>query len=191
MNEIKYRFYPSLLNTFHRYTQGYLDRQQLLDRVNRVPMPTTKAQGKGISFEEAVIKGTDEEAYDPELLRQVRALLPRPMLKAQVYCEHRWNNVLVYGFVDVIGTTLAVDLKTTGQYSPGRFAQDHQNFYLPALQSRGIRRLRYVITDFHRVYQEEYQMPLDLSVQQGEIRSFCDFLEANREEVTDTRIMAL
>ncbi|WP_198034463.1 hypothetical protein [Dyadobacter tibetensis] len=191
MNNIEYRFYPSLLNTFSRYNRGYLERQELLDRINRVPIPTTPAQGRGIRFEDAVIKGTDEEAYDPDLMKEVRALLPRPMVKAQVYCEHQLDNVLIYGFVDVIGKSLAVDLKTTRHYEPGRFAHDHQNFYLPALRSKGIRTLRYVITDFVGVYQEEYREPLDLSSQIEQVKAFCDFLESNRELITDTKIMCL
>jgi hypothetical protein len=185
---IQYKVYPSLLSLFRRHQQGYLPESDLIDRINRVPLPKTSAQLRGTSFEEAVIKGTDEEAFDPEILNKVRALLPRPMVRAQVYCEHQIGSVLFYGFVDVIGRILAADIKTTGNYTPGQFADSHQNLYLPALRSKGIRSLRYVITDFRNVFQEDYDQSVDLSVQENEIHNFCEFLEEHRNVITDRRI---
>ncbi len=185
---IHYRFYPTLLNTFARFQKGYLSEQELLDRINRVPAPQTQAQAKGVSFEEAVIKGTDEEYFDPEILRKTRALLPRPMVDTQVYCQYQLGKVLLYGYVDVIGRTLAVDLKTTARYTPGRFALDHQNFYLLALRPKGVRSLRYVITDFREVYQENYDLATDFSVQEKQVQLFCEFLEGHRDVISDTKI---
>lgn len=186
--ETKYRLYPSLLNLFDRYQKGKLDEGELINRINRVPIPQTEAQAKGASFEEAVIKGTNEDLYDQVILQQVRSLLPRPMMKTQVYCEQQLDDVLFYGYVDVIGKTLAVDIKTTSQYVPGCFATSHQNFYLPALKSRGIRSLRYVITDFINVYQEDYDQSVDFSAQYIQMKSFCDFLEEHRGRITDKRV---
>lgn len=191
MNTINYRLYPTILNTFDRYQKGYISETILLDRINRVPVPQTMAQAKGSSFEEAVIKGTNEEEFDPEILQKVRMLLPRPMVKTQVYCEHQVDNVLLYGYVDVIGKMLAVDIKTTNYYTPGCFALSHQNFYLPALRSKGIRALRYIITDFKEVYQEDYDQSTDFSSQYLQISHFCEFLEAYRHEITDRRIFGL
>ena len=188
MDTINYRLYPTLLNLFDRYQKGYVNEDDFIDRINRLPIPQTEAQFKGSSFEEAVIKGTNEELYDPEILRKVRSLLPRPMMKTQVYCEYQLNDVVLYGYVDVIGKMLAVDIKTTSKYVPGSFAKSHQNFYLPALKSRGIRTLRYVITDFQNVYQEDYDQTIDFSFQQAQIISFCEFLEENRKRITDKKI---
>ncbi len=185
---IQYRFYPTLLNTFVRFQKGYLSEQELLDRINRVPIPQTQAQARGVSFEEAVVKGTDEAYFDPEILRKTRAMLPRPMVATQVYCQYQLDDVLVYGYVDVIGRTVAVDLKTTSRYSPGRFEKDHQNFYLRALRPKGIRTLRYVITDFREVYQENYDLNTDFTTQEKQIRLFCAFLEAHREVISDEKI---
>ena len=188
MDTFKYRLYPTLLNLFDRYQKGYVTDNELIDRINRLPVPQTEAQAKGSSFEEAVIKGTNEELYNPEILSKVRSLLPRPMLKTQVYCEYQLNDVLLYGYVDVIGKMLAVDIKTTKRYVPDCYAQSHQNFYLPALKSRGIRTLRYIITDFQDVYQEDYDQSVDFSFQELQIKSFCDFIEENRGRITDRRI---
>lgn len=188
---VKYKLYPSLLSCFDRYERGYLDEASLIDRINRVPVPQTEAQAKGVSFEEAVIKGIGEETFDPEILSKVRALLPRPMLKTQVYCEHQLGDVLVYGYVDVLGKLVAVDIKTTSQYRPGCFEKSHQNFYLPALRPKGIRSLRYIITDFRDVYQEEYTQECDFTHQEAQIKAFCAFLDANRDRITDRRIFGL
>lgn len=188
MHTIQYQLYPTLLNIYDRFQKGYLDKTELLNRINRVPVPQTEAQARGASFEEAVIKGVNEEGFDQEILTKIRALLPRPMVKTQVYCEHQFGNVLMYGYVDVIGKTLAVDIKTTSNYQPERFAHSHQNFYLPALRSKGIRTLRYAITDFQEVYQENYDQTLDFSVQEVQIKLFCDFLEEHREQISDRRI---
>ena len=188
METVKYRLYPTLLNLFDRYQKGKLIEDAFIDRINRVPIPQTGAQAKGASFEEAVIKGTNEELYDPVILQKVRSLLPRPMMKTQVYCEYQFDDILFYGYVDVIGKMLAVDIKTTSRYVPDCFAASHQNFYLPALRSRGIRSLRYVITDFTDVYQENYDQSVNLSFQEAQIKSFCDFLEEHRGRITDKRI---
>ena len=188
METVKYRLYPTLLNLFDRYQNGKLIEDAVIDRINRVPIPQTEAQAKGTSFEEAVIKGTNEELYDPVILQKVRSLLPRPMMKTQVYCEYQFDDILFYGYVDVIGKTMAVDIKTTSQYMPDCFTNSHQNFYLPALRSRGIKSLRYVITDFTDVYQENYDQSVDLSFQEAQIKSFCYFLEERRGRITDKRI---
>ena len=191
LDTFKYRLYPTLLNLFDRYQKGYINDNELIDRINRLPVPQTEAQAKGSSFEEAVIKGTNEELYDAAILSKVRALLPRPMLKTQVYCEYQLDDVLLYGYVDVIGKMLAVDIKTTKKYVPGCYGQSHQNFYLPALKSKGIRTLRYVITDFQEVYQEDYDQNVDFSFQEMQIKSFCNFIEENRKRITDRRIFGL
>ena len=187
-NTVKYKLYPTLLNRFDRFEKGYISETELLNSVNRLPVPQTEAQRKGVSFEEAVIKGIDEEEFDPEIISRVRALLPRPMLKTQVYCEYQLEDVLLYGYVDVLGKMVAVDIKTTSNYQPGCYAISHQNFYLPALRGKGVRSLKYVITDFKDVYQEEYDHSMDFSSQMRQIKSFCEFLDTHRAEITDLRI---
>ncbi|MGG7662158.1 hypothetical protein [Dyadobacter sp. BHUBP1] len=187
---VKYKLYPSLLSCFDRFERGYINEQELLDRINRVPVPQTEAQFRGSSFEDAVIKGIGEETFDPEILSKVRSYLPRPMLKTQVYCEYQLNDSLIYGYVDVIGKMLAVDIKTTSNYREGCFVKSHQNFYLPALRTKGIKSLRYVITDFKDVYLEEYDQMADLTYQEEQIARFCAFLETYRDRITDLRVFA-
>lgn len=186
---IQYRFYPSLLNTFSRYMQGgNLSIQQLIDSINRVPIPTTAAQERGTSFEEAVVKGTDEERFNPDIIKRVRKLLPRPIVDTQVYCQLEIEDVLFYGYVDLIGSFKAVDLKTTGSYQPGRFVHNHQNLYLHALKRKGIKLMEYVITDFNDVYVESYSLTHPIDRQIEEIRQFKTFLDEHRAQITDKKI---
>lgn len=185
----KFRIYPTLLNTFSYYLRGKITEQALLDRINRVPAITTEAQQRGVSFEEALIKGTQQDVFDPEILRKARAKLPRPMVDTQVYCQYQIGDVTLYGFVDVIGQRTAVDIKTTAHYTEGRYQFDHQNFYLPALQKRGIREMRYLITDFKDVYEEVYGIETDFQLQLEELYHFKTFLTEHQEQIIDQKIM--
>ena len=186
---INYRFYPSLLNIFSRYLHGgNLSAQELIDSINRVPAPTTVAQARGISFEEAIVKGTDEVRFDPDIIKKVRKLLPRPIVDTQVYCQWEIEDVLFYGYVDLIGKFKAVDLKTTSSYQPGRYVHNHQNLYLHALKRKGIKLMEYVITDFKDVYVESYALTHPIERQLEEIRLFKAFLEEHRPLITDKKI---
>ena len=188
-SKITYRFYPSLLNTYSRFLQGKISEQELLDRINRVPIPQTEAQYRGVSFEDAVLKGIGEEQFDAQLLQAVRQRLPKPIVKTQAYCQYQIGDVLIYGFVDVLGKKEAVDLKTTSHYSADRFQQDHQNFYLPALYLRGVRQMRYLITDFEQVYEEIYEAETDFTGQLEELYDFKIFLEERRDLITDVKVL--
>lgn len=185
---IRYRLYPTLLNAFARFCSGKITEKDLLNAINRVKLPATPEQLKGISFENAVIKGEDEDNFPAHIISQVRSLLPRPMVATQVYCEYKMDDVQIYGYVDVIGKSLAVDIKTTRSYSENQFAANHQNFYLLALKGRGINTLRYVITDFVDVFQENYQLQTDFSIQREQVRLFCEYLEAHRGKIIDRKI---
>ncbi|WP_234736864.1 PD-(D/E)XK nuclease family protein [Tellurirhabdus bombi] len=188
---IRYRFYPTLLNTFSRYLNGAnFGAQQLLDTINRVPSPTTVAQERGTRFEDAVVKGEGEEQFSVDILQKIRKLLPRPIVETQVYCTYQIDDVLFYGYVDLIGKFKAVDIKTTASYQPNRFVHNHQNLYLHALKKRGIRLMEYLITDFKDVYVESYSLTHPIEKQMEEIRLFKQFLEEHRELITDKKIFA-
>ncbi len=162
--------------------------QALIDSINRVPTPTTVAQERGVSFEEAIVKGTDENRFDPEIIKKVRKLLPRPIVDTQVFCQWEIEDVLFYGYVDLIGKFKAVDLKTTGSYQKDRYLFNHQNLYLHALKRKGIKLMEYVITDFTDVYVESYALTHPIDRQLEEIRLFKAFLEEHRPLITDKKI---
>ncbi|MBC8152111.1 MAG: hypothetical protein H7Z72_04300 [Bacteroidetes bacterium] len=193
---IQYRVYPSLLNTFARYLRGgNLSVEEVLHSINRVPTLTTAVQQRGISFEDAVVKGEGEAQFDAEILRKVRKLLPRPIVDTQVYCQWEIDDVLFYGYVDLIGAFKAVDIKTTASYRPGRFVDNHQNLYLHALKRRGIKLMEYVIAEFQpdgrtEVHVESYSLTHPIEKQLEEIRLFKAFLEEHRSLITDPKIFA-
>ena len=146
---------------------------------------------RGVSFEEAVVKGTNEDRFDPEIIKKVRKLLPRPIVETQVYCQWEIDDVLFYGYVDLIGKFKAVDLKTTASYQPGRFVHNHQNLYLHALKRKGIKLMEYVITDFTDVYVESYTLTHPIDKQLEEIQLLKTFLEEHRPLITDKKIFVL
>ncbi len=191
---IHYRVYPTLLNVFSRYLHGgNITVQALIDTINRVPTAATPAQERGISFEEAVVKGTDEDHFDVGLLQKVRKLLPRPIVDTQVYCQWEIDDVLFYGYVDLIGQYKAVDIKTTASYQPGRFTNNHQNLYLHALKRKGIKLMEYVIAEFKPdgqtdVHLESYPLMHPIDRQLEEIRLFKAFLEEHRPLITDKKV---
>lgn len=172
---------------------GNLSIQELIDTINRVPTPTTAAQERGISFEEAVVKGTNEDRFGADVIQKVRKLLPRPIVDTQVYCQWEIDDVLFYGYVDLIGNYKAVDLKTTASYQPGRYVHNHQNLYLHALKRKGIKLMEYVIAEFQpngqaEVHVESYPLTHPIDKQLEEIRLFKAFLEEHRPLINDPKI---
>ena len=148
-----FRVYPTLLNTFSLYlnetkdSQGNLlvDLGEMLDRINRVPKPTTEAQQRGINFEKAITTGENEEAFSEYVVEKTRAFLP-PKYKTQVYAETRYKECIIYGYVDIVGGSRAIDLKSTRYYEPNKFLNNHQNLYLLGLQNYEVWKVEIVNT---------------------------------------------
>lgn len=192
-----YRLYPTLLNSFALYLNQtrdgngkiIVDEIEMIERINRVKKPTTKAQQKGVDFERAVTLGENEELFAEGIIDKARNLIPRKY-KTQFYVESRYKNAQIYGYVDGVGEHVAFDLKSTSFYEPGRFLKNHQNLYLLGLQKFGIEQLDYVITDFTDVYVESYQLStLDFSPLYEQIEKFTAFLEENKRFIRDKKIV--
>jgi hypothetical protein len=193
---VRYRIYPTLLQTFSQYHHGTTNARgevlvgfnELIDRINRVPSPTTPAQQRGIDFESALLTGRGEDHFPAEILAEMRARLPK-QYKTQLRVRAVVKDVELYGLVDVVGADRAVDVKTTARYQPGKFAQHFQNLYLLGLRAWDIRQLDYLITDFAHVYVETYHADTyDFRPLLDELDAFVDFLEANRRLITDPKI---
>lgn len=192
-----YRLYPTLLNSFSlflnqtRDAQGKIivDEIEMIERINRVKKPTTKAQQKGVDFERAVTLGENEELFAEGIIDKARNLIP-DKYKTQFYVESRYKNTQIYGYVDGVGEHVAFDLKSTSYYEPGRFLKNHQNLYLLGLQKFGIEQLDYVITDFADVYVESYQLStIDFNPLYEQIEKFTAFLEENKRFIRDKKIV--
>ena len=191
-----YRIYPTLLNSFALYESRITDSQgrimvdsgEMINRINRVKRPTTQAQQKGIDFEKAVVTGENEESFKESVIEKARELLP-PKYKTQFYCETQYKQCKIYGYVDLVGGSRAVDLKSTRYYEPHRFALNHQNLYLLGLSKWGVKTLDYVITDFQEVYQETYHIDsYDFTPLYQQIDNFVDFLNQHRRMIRDKKI---
>lgn len=192
-----YRLYPTLLNSFSlhlnqtRDANGKIivDEIEMIERINRVKKPTTKAQQKGVDFERAVTLGENEELFAEGIIDKARTLIP-DKYKTQFYVESRYKNTQIYGYVDGVGKHVAFDLKSTSYYEPGRFLKNHQNLYLLGLQKFGIEQLDYVITDFVDVYVESYQLStMDFNPLYEQIEKFTAFLEENKRFIRDKKIV--
>ncbi|MEY3645806.1 MAG: hypothetical protein RL127_514 [Bacteroidota bacterium] len=192
-----YRLYPTLLNSFSLYLNQtrdangkiIVDEIEMIERINRVKKPTTKAQQKGVDFERAVTLGENEELFAEGIIDKARNLIP-DKYKTQFYVESRYKNAQIYGYVDGVGEHVAFDLKSTSFYEPGRFLKNHQNLYLLGLQKFGIEQLDYVITDFSDVYVESYQLStMDFNPLYDQIEKFTAFLEENKRFIRDKKII--
>lgn len=193
---VRYRVYPTLLQAFSYYQNGITNAKgevlvgfdEIIDRINRVPSPTTQAQQRGIDFESALITGRGEEHFPANILAEMRTHLPR-QFKTQFRVQTVVNDVELYGIVDVVGSDRALDVKTTARYQPGKFARNFQNLYLLGLKAWNISQLDYLITDFERVYVETYHADTyDFGPLLDELNVFVDFLETNRRLITDPKI---
>jgi hypothetical protein len=191
-----YRLYPTLLNSFSLYQSQardsfgkiIVDDIEMIERINRVRKPTSKAQQKGMDFERAVILGENEELFEEGIIDQARQLIPEKY-KTQFYVEARHKNAQIYGYVDGVGDHIAFDLKSTSYYEPGRFVKNHQNLYLLGLQKYGIERLDYVITDFKQLYVETYELNhYDFNPLYQQIEDFIFFLEDHKKFKRDKKI---
>lgn len=192
MEILSFQFYPTLLNEFSKYLKNpdEVQYRQLLNRINRVAdfdAETLKRFQKGISFEDAVLKNKSH-AYDPEIIASVRAMIPqRRVTQKLIQFTHR--NIRFYGYADVVGERRVIDLKTTSNYQPGKFAFNFQNLYLYGLRNEGCVQMDYIIYDFEKVHVETYlACEYDFGLMLHQMELFTEFLNDNRKNIRDKKI---
>ena len=190
---LRYQFYPTLLNEYHRYltnpSKAAFDK--LIDRINRVPItdPELLAKfGKGVSFEDAVLKGKPH-SFKPGLVSEAKKLLPTK-LKSQQFIQFIHKNIRFYGYADVVGEGRVIDIKTTSTHRPNRHDLNFQNLYLYALKGAGFRQMDYLICDFNQLYVETYGVEgYDFGYLLNEMEQFADFVEEHKRLITDKKII--
>lgn len=189
---LRYQFYPTLLNEYHRYlTHPSKDAfDKLINRINRVPITDPellKKFGKGISFEAAVLKEKPHH-FKPELISGAREMLPTK-LKSQQFIQFIHKNIRFYGYADVVGEGRVIDIKTTKTHRPNRHDFNFQNLYLYALQDAGFRQMDYLICDFNQLYVETYDVEVyDFGYLLNEMEQFAAFVEEHKNLITDKKI---
>ena len=105
----------------------------------------------------------------------------------------QYGEVFLYGYLDYLLPFMIVDLKTTGKYNAFKYRNNWQHIVYPyCLNQQGIEitDFEYLVTDFKGVYKEAYAyMPkLDTARLKEVCERFIEFLEGNRELITDKKI---
>lgn len=114
----------------------------------------------------------------------------------------RFGDVLVYGFIDELMPSTVHDIKTTGQYTFGKFKSHFQHLVYPyaLIQNcNDIRTFEYNILEFSKAgypvdtYTETYVFvpERDVPILTNHCEEFIRFLEENRGFITDLKIFGL
>ena len=188
---VKYRVYPSLLDEFGRFLNGKVTKQNLLNRINRVrdfDEDTYQRMQRGIRFEKAVLKDNKHD-FKPQVIKEVKAMLPKEF-SCQYGVSFIYEDIQVYGFADVVGERRIIDLKTTANFRPEKYQTGFQNLYLYALKEHGAETMEYIVYDFERIYHLIYRVEeMNFQPYFDNILAFREFLEENRSEITDPKIL--
>ena len=189
MQQPKYKFYATILDSFWGYLNSdvvwekywgwsenpphtpeqfhELQFQELIDRINRKPFDSEKAD-RGTCFNElvdALIEHRKPKDVEVERVADDKnAVWYRAIYKNRTFsfpvslcCEFAdyfkgaltqirveailptaYGNVLVYGLIDELMPTSVHDIKTTGSYMVGKFKDHHQHLVYPyALMQNG------------------------------------------------------
>lgn len=247
MQQPKFRIYPTLLDAYSNYcnsdivyeryygwsenppcTQGEFEEkqfQELIDRINRVPFDSEKAD-RGTCFNEIVDalierrkpNGMDVERTNDNLCYKVsfnNRTFAFPIALCREFADYykgaltqqrvsailptAFGPVEVYGVIDELMPASVHDIKTTGNYSVGKFKDHHQHLIYPYCLIQGgndVRVFEYNVLEFNRsglpggIYTETYvfKPERDIPVLKGHCEEFIRFLEENRELITDTKI---
>jgi hypothetical protein len=208
---LKYKFYPSLLDSFQWYLKSEADDafQEFIDLVNRVDKPKSEAMLKGTALNElldldqlpeADYKGMiahNEFGFKADLVRKLHDYFSgcAKQVFTQGEIETPRGTVLLYGYTDYIRLKV-YDLKTTSNYTFPKFLHNLQHLVYPyCLLQEGIDlpEFEYTVTDFSNIYKEGYVFKPDRDIQKivRACSQLIDFLEDHRELITDKKIFAL
>jgi hypothetical protein len=194
-----YKFYPSILDSFNYYRRSETsDKQELIDKINRVKTPPSEAMLTGINLEKTV---NNELEYTGLIMDKKLSLDVLTELKehcqgwSQVYLESVIDYkipVLLYGYADYIYADTIRDLKYTGKYEFPKYHKGTQHaVYLMLGQKMGFnsKYFQYVICDLKNIYLEDYILN-DFAKDSLEetIHSFIDFIEEHRPLIRNKKI---
>lgn len=103
--------------------------------------------------------------------------------------------IKVYGFIDFSYPDKFIDLKTTGSYKDKKFKDYNQHKCYPLLaqlNGRKVYDFLYYVTDFNDTYVEPYKHTSALKDEFiRDLVEFTEFLERERELITDKKIFCL
>ncbi|KAA6342901.1 hypothetical protein EZS27_009361 [termite gut metagenome] len=115
-------------------------------------------------------------------------------LRVEATLPTRYGDVLVYGVIDELMPHTVHDIKTTRKYSPSKYKNNFQHLVYPYClmqQGNDIRKFEYNITDFCDTYTELYVFKPERDIPRltEHVENFIEFIEENKELITDQKIL--
>lgn len=202
--EIKYQFYPTLLDSF-RYWKDHEEDEKafndLIDKLNGVKIEKTEENIKGIEFEQAIndlIDGKDVVIGNHPLVQKIYNKLKRcigKQIKLDGIVSTKHGNVRIYGIFDYEFPEMMADLKTTSNYSlktegnekVKKYKNNFQHKFTSLLTDK--KEFNYVITDFTYLYIENFKLNHRLNLDTIlEIEEFIDFCEIFKYKIKNSKV---
>lgn len=201
-----YSFYPTLLDSYFRYkkSEDELSFIQLFDKINKVESEPDEARLKGIAFENLInemittenvncINGmflSNDFEFNESIVLKIYEKLKR-CSKIQSYqekiIETEKGKIKIYGFFDYKFPQMTVDLKTTSNYSFGKYENNMQHKFTSLLTDD--EEFNYISTDFEYLYSENYWLTDKVRKQaMTDIFEFIDFINYFKKYITDGKI---
>lgn len=120
-----------------------------------------------------------------------KGALTQQYVEGMVETQH--GSVLVYGYIDTVMPFKIADIKTTGKYYAGKFRNNWQHIVYPFClnqKSVEINEFEYAVTDFKSTWTEWYTFEhnRDYPILVEHCEKLIEFIEANRELITDKKI---
>ena len=158
-------------------------KQELIDKINRVPFDMPDFVKKGTTFEECVnLRLTGQKVYSKDGFNTGT----QKWIEKTV--SFRYGNVRIGGFLDYNYDDKIVDLKTTSNYRLGKYTGNMQHKAYGLIQPEK-KEFIYLATDFENMYIEPYKNKVEhheeFIFNVEELYRFC---EENKELITDLRI---
>lgn len=204
MEEIKYQFYPTLLDSF-RYWKNHEEDEKafndLIDKLNGVKIEQTEENLKGIEFEQSIndiIDGKYVEIGNQPLVQKVYNKLKRcigKQVKVEGVVSTKYGNVRLYGIFDYEFPQMMADLKTTSNYGlktegsekVKKYKNNFQHKFTSLLTDK--KEFNYVITDFKYFYIENFKLNNDLNLATiEEIEEFIKFINFFKYKIKDSKV---
>jgi hypothetical protein len=210
--KINYQIYPTILDSFY-WAKRLGKWQELIDKINRVKVAEwPEAVQKGMCFEQTVNEllnkqpGTRPKEVNGQLIyRNTKydfdAKLVDLVVKKLSNCQDKQQfvqgeintplgGVKLYGYIDYVYPEFYIDLKTCGEYKKDKYKTNAQHKCYPIIGSK--KSLTYYITDFRHTFTETYVLTPALKDEfVGELTEFIEWLNQNKEQITDTKIFNL
>ncbi len=215
MNQLQPQFsiYPTILDAYDWFLKGIKEDgfQELIDKINRAPYEISEAAKMGTEFNNLIDINLKEGkkantiegfVFDQELVNEVldcyseRPFLNQYFVDGTIETKH--GLVYLYGYMDYVFKSSIRDLKTTKEYTLGKYGEGNQRFIYPYLihQQSGIElpfiydvvqwgtvNKPYVFTSEYYAWDPECEQKIRYNVE-----CFIDFILQHKHLITDKKL---